>query len=585
SNAQNTPSTMMKSLRSSSTSTKIPFLTESSAAAADSPIFADGIEIISFCNDPGKAYKSQISPVQLMYTDGESVVYTCDEFISLKQRRKCVHGKWEGETPVCGAAFRNNDMTMARFFDGDTGRLTAAYNVTGKLEKFEKFGNSFIAERIPSSPVRGLNASNYYIEIFLEKPTRIQMVRISFSVVNHLTDQRLLSANFDVFHVEVSPYRECTKVNSNSVSPWHYNSTRFDYWFFCRSKSMVDFNKEAKNLSSILIMETSAKVPVDIDMATFILADQYSNNDNHSDPICGLPEVPVGLEARVVNDQTNYAFQCAKNFRQVDSFGGQTHLRTCGFDLRWHGELPTCYPTKTCSKFNLQSTNFLVEVFKYDRIYFTNDKDWLAIPGSRAFFRCKDETHIFVGKEIRVCEEDGEWSNSMPNCLISALSSSNAGLNTNVLIIVVLVTLIITFLFSACTIYFFLKMRSQAKSQPTQFELNDAAYYASSQIDPISGKLVDETYEALEPFDVRYASVRDNQAYNPMNAPPLLLKTSPIETDSSYTSITDYNTGYPVPAPRSIQPKQPQENEYYDDTIMDAPIETYQDSYQVMRKM
>lgn len=125
-------------------------------------------------------------------------------------------------------------------------------------------------------------------------------------------------------------------------------------------------------------------------------------------------------------------------------------------------------------------------------------------------------------------------------------------------------------------------MRNQAKSQPNQFELNDAAYYASSQIDPISGKLVDDTYEALEPFDVRYASVRDHNAYNPINAPPLLLKTSPVEMDS-YSSITEYNT-YPVPAPRNIQSKQ-QENEYYDDTIMDAPVnEMYQDSYQVMRK-
>lgn len=272
-------------------------------------------------------------------------------------------------------------MTLARYYDSDTGRLTAEYNVTGKLEKWEKFGNSFIAERFPSMPVRGSNASNYYIEIHLEKPTMIQMVRISFSVVNHLTDQRLLSADFDVFHVEVSQYRECTRVSNNSVSPWHFNSTRFDYWFFCRSKSIADFNNEAKNLSRTLYMETSAKVPVDIDMATFILADQYSSNNNRSDPICGLPEVPVGLEVRVVNDQTNYAFQCAKNFRQVDTVGGEVHLRTCGVDLRWHGELQTCYPTKTCSKFNLQSTNFLVEVFKYDRIYFSSDNDWLAIPG------------------------------------------------------------------------------------------------------------------------------------------------------------------------------------------------------------
>lgn len=101
-NAQSTHPNVIKSFKSSVTSPKTLYLNENSADLDDLPVFADGIEIVSFCNDPGKAFKSQISPVQLMYTDGESVVYTCDEFISLKQRRKCVHGKWQGETPVCG---------------------------------------------------------------------------------------------------------------------------------------------------------------------------------------------------------------------------------------------------------------------------------------------------------------------------------------------------------------------------------------------------------------------------------------------------------------------------------------------------
>lgn len=111
-NAQSTQPSVIKSFKSSVTSPKTLYLSENSAVLDDSPVFADGIEIVSFCNDPGKAFKSQISPVQLMYTDGESVVYTCDEFISLKQRRKCVHGKWQGETPVCGEFVLFKAMTQ-----------------------------------------------------------------------------------------------------------------------------------------------------------------------------------------------------------------------------------------------------------------------------------------------------------------------------------------------------------------------------------------------------------------------------------------------------------------------------------------
>ena len=59
-------------------------------------------EIISYCNDPGRPTKSQISPVQVTYTEGETVVYSCDNFVSLKQYRKCVNGRWQGEIPICG---------------------------------------------------------------------------------------------------------------------------------------------------------------------------------------------------------------------------------------------------------------------------------------------------------------------------------------------------------------------------------------------------------------------------------------------------------------------------------------------------
>ena len=224
---------------------------------------------------------------------------------------------------------------------------------------------------------------------------------------------------FRIEKVSTNSYRDCRQITNNSVSPWEFNSTRFDFWFFCRSKSKQDFNYEINRLTNVIQVVTSSQIPIKYDLSTLILAEQYSNNDNYSDPICGLPEVPVGLETRVVNDQTNYAFTCGKDFRREDLYGGQFQVRTCGFDMHWHGQLPLCVPIKSCPKFDLNRATFLVEVYKYDKVYFINQTDWISIKGTRAFFRCKDETNIFVGADTRVCDEEGEWSSSMPNCLVA----------------------------------------------------------------------------------------------------------------------------------------------------------------------
>lgn len=424
----------ISTLTTLATSTTVANNTESSSSS--SSLTAKKIEIISYCNDPGRPTKSQISPVQLTYVEDEQVQYTCDEFISLKQYRKCSKGKWLNEMPLCGKAFRHNDLVQAFIYEAENGfpkRLLNEYNLTNNLQPFNKFGNSFIAERY-SHPLRAQGARDYYWNLLIAKPAFIQMIRISFSIVNHLVDRKLRSNVFDIVSVATNQYRDCKRVANNSVSPWHYNSTRFDYWYFCRAKSEDDFHKEIEQMTNQIRIETTSQVPIKYDLATFILAEQYSNNDNYTDPICGLPEVPVGLEARVINDQINYVFQCRKDFQRVDNYGGQFLTLQCGYDNRWHGQLPVCLPTRSCDKFVLENDEkhtYLVEVYKYDRVFYLNDTEWIPIRGSRAFFRCIDETNIFVGKEIRICD-DGEWTNSLPNCLptSSVKSEGNFSLNS-----------------------------------------------------------------------------------------------------------------------------------------------------------
>jgi hypothetical protein len=65
-------------------------------------INCSSISVTGFCGDPGRPLRSQLSPDQITYSEEEPIVYKCDDYISLKQFRKCVKGKWTARNAVCG---------------------------------------------------------------------------------------------------------------------------------------------------------------------------------------------------------------------------------------------------------------------------------------------------------------------------------------------------------------------------------------------------------------------------------------------------------------------------------------------------
>ncbi|KPM03130.1 hypothetical protein QR98_0015600 [Sarcoptes scabiei] len=488
------------------------------------------IEVNAACKDPGRPPQSVLSPLQSDYSENEQVVYTCNQFISLRQFRKCSKGKWEGDVPICGnlilfyligEALRKNDLALALIYKAKNGfpiKLLKEYNLTGQLKPFTKFGNSFIAERL-SRPLRASNSDDYYWHLILEHPAMIQMVRISFSIVNHLTDVRLQKNEFDVVNVNTNQFRNCVRVANHSVSPWMFNSTRFDYWYFCRPKSEIDLANEVTKMTNIIRIETKSDTTIEYDLATLILAESYINENNYSDPICGLPEVPFGMEARVINDQTRYAFSCSKNFERADNFGGDHHIIRCSFDNRWSGQLPNCRPTQKCSKFSLENEkndDRNVEVYKYDRVFYLNETEWIPITGTQAFFRCKDETNIFVGKDIRVCE-NGEWTNGLHSCIPSAMFSftlEGDPLRTRTILIIVFTVSTIMILLSGLTFYFFIKIRN---SKQHQQEINPGIISSGMELDNFycsPNKMLEEEgemYETIKPRDVRYTPFNVDQ--------------------------------------------------------------------------
>ena len=301
------------------------------------------------------------------------------------------------------------------------GTLIEEYN-TSVLKPFPKFANSFVAERY-ARPLRAFGSKSYRIELTLQYKAVFHLVRISLSVVNLLIDDSIKSSKFNITKVTVGPYRVCRLIRYVSVSPWLHNSTRFDYWYNCESIDAESYEKELEDKTDLITIETESNAILNLDLATFILTRQYLNGGNPHEPICGLPEVPIGRERLVINHNTKYAINCAPGFRDIDAVDGRptTHSMACTTDMKWTGSVPNCMPEKTCDKFEL-SERHTTKVFQYERVYFYNETVWMAIEGTKAHFRCKDDTQIFIGKEVRVCGKDGQWSDSTPNCLDSGMS-------------------------------------------------------------------------------------------------------------------------------------------------------------------
>ena len=315
---------------------------------------------------------------------------------------------------MIGNSFRDNDLKSAKIYNGSDGSLIKEYN-TSVLLPFDKFANSFIAERY-AQPLRAYGAKKYGFELFLQKKTIFHLVRISLSMFNNLVDERIKRSTFNITDMFVSPYRECRLIAQDSSKPWLVNSTRFNFWYACESRGSQFLDKELKDKTDLIRLETKSSDVLDLDLATFILAQQYSTAGNIKEPICGTPEVPIGTELLIIHHNSKYSYKCAQGFKEINGSRNGPYDLTCSIDMKWKGSFPICVPERTCKKFELTDKH-AIEVFSYEKVYYLNESIWFAIEGTKVHFRCKIETQIFIGKEYRICGKDGQWSDTLPNCL------------------------------------------------------------------------------------------------------------------------------------------------------------------------
>ncbi|CAG2119148.1 unnamed protein product [Medioppia subpectinata] len=186
--------------------------------------------------------------------------------------------------------------------------------------------------------------------------------------------------------------------------------------------------------------------------------------------------------------------------------------------MKWRGTLPQCRPQKTCKKFSLNEKH-LTEVYHYEKVYYTNTSDWFAIDGTKAHFRCKDETLIFVGKEYRICGKDGEWSDTHPNCLDTDKESK---LNITTISVIIMLTLILTFGLSAILVFCVLRMKRMQRNKLSANGMRESNVYDDYDIHGVGlyGKNMDEMYETVdETTEDRYADNRHMQRAAAVAAP------------------------------------------------------------------
>jgi hypothetical protein len=62
-------------------------------------------KLSAVCGDPGRPVGSQVTPIQTIYNENDSIVYKCDDYITIKYTKKCVKGKWIGMDAICGKVY------------------------------------------------------------------------------------------------------------------------------------------------------------------------------------------------------------------------------------------------------------------------------------------------------------------------------------------------------------------------------------------------------------------------------------------------------------------------------------------------
>ena len=116
-------------------------------------------------------------------------------------------------------------------------------------------------------------------------------------------------------------------------------------------------------MTDLITVEIESDIPLTLDFTTFVLTQQYTNDGDQHEPICGMPELPISLDKTTTRHSAQYGITCAEGFKSADK-KGINHSMICSTDMKWRGSPPQCVPEKTCPKLSNGDTT---EVFQYKK--------------------------------------------------------------------------------------------------------------------------------------------------------------------------------------------------------------------------
>ena len=148
---------------------------------------------------------------------------------------------------------------------------------------------------------------------------------------------------------------------------------------------------------TVFVIQTSTQTPITIDLVRFAVGEVYGGT---TDPGCGLPEIPIGLEATPKIGYQLFEVFCETDFVNTTSVW-RTQLN-CTSDGFWSGSYPKCKPRKSCADTNSFKINQKILIQSIENVFYYNKSFWYAINGSILNYRCGGQASDSLGQSIRL---------------------------------------------------------------------------------------------------------------------------------------------------------------------------------------
>ena len=114
-------------------------------------------------------------------------------------------------------------------------------------------------------------------------------------------------------NVKVSPYRQCQNVFRSSKRLWR-GGTKVELEFECNATSADDFDKDQKDGSNEIILETKSSEDITYKLILILLGQAYEKRGQHK---CGVPEYRFGQSVKTLTKGSNYSIECLEEMDYV----------------------------------------------------------------------------------------------------------------------------------------------------------------------------------------------------------------------------------------------------------------------------